>query len=57
LRDACVCRGLYSGKYPRGGEYQPKSSGGKNMKRGREKGGKCKTISKKRERKREKAER
>jgi hypothetical protein len=35
----------------RGGEYQPMSFGGKNMKRLREKGGKCKRKRKKGERK------
>jgi hypothetical protein len=34
-----------------GGEYQPMSFEGKNMKRPREKGGKCKRKRKKRERK------
>jgi hypothetical protein len=50
-------RGLYIGKYlppPQGGEYQPMSFGGKNTKRRREKGGKCKIKRKKRERKLEK---
>jgi hypothetical protein len=53
-------RGLYIGKYPppSGGEkYQPMSFGGKNMKRRREKGGKCKRKWKKGERKRKKGER
>ncbi len=52
-------RGLYIGKYlpPGGGEYQPMSFGGKNMKIEREKGGKCKRKRKKRERKRKKGER
>jgi hypothetical protein len=36
---------------PWGGKYQPMSFRGKNMKRGREKGGKCKTKRKKWERK------
>jgi hypothetical protein len=36
-----------------GEEYQPMSFCGKNMKRGREKGGKCKRKRKKGERKRE----
>jgi hypothetical protein len=44
-------RGLYIGKYspPPGGvgEYQPMSFGGKNMKRAREKSGKCKRKRKK----------
>jgi hypothetical protein len=40
-----------------GGEYQPMSFGGKNMKRRREKGGKCKRKSKKGKRKRKKGER
>ncbi len=39
---------------PPGGEYQPMSFGGKNMKRVREKGGKCK---KKEERGKKKEER
>jgi hypothetical protein len=39
---------------PRGEKYQPMSFGGKNMKRGREKGGKCKRKRKKGERKLEK---
>jgi hypothetical protein len=34
-----------------GGKYQPMSFGGKNMKRQREKGGKCKRKRKKGERK------
>jgi hypothetical protein len=34
-----------------GKKYQPMSFGGKNMKRGREKGGKCKRKRKKGERK------
>jgi hypothetical protein len=38
-------------------KYQPMSFGGKNMKRGREKGGKCKRKRKKEERKRKKGER
>jgi hypothetical protein len=42
---------------PLGGEYQPMSFGEKNMKRGREKGGKCKRKRKKWERKRKKGER
>ncbi len=37
--------------------YQPMSFGGKNMKRGREKGGKCNRKRKKVERKRKKGER
>jgi hypothetical protein len=54
-----ICRGLYIGKSspPGGGKYQPMSFGGKNMKRGREKGGKCKRKRKKWERKRKKWER
>jgi hypothetical protein len=43
-----------------GGKYQPMSFGGKNLKRRREKGGKCKRKRKKgkeRERKRNKGER
>jgi hypothetical protein len=37
-----VCfRGLHNGKYLQGG-YQPISSGGKKMRRRKEKGGKCK---------------
>jgi hypothetical protein len=54
------CRGLYFGKYPppgRGGEYQPMSFGGKNMKRRRKKRGKCKRKRKKEERKRKKGDR
>ncbi len=49
-------RGLYNGKgvAPGGGEYQPMSFGGKNMKRLGEKGGKCK---KKEEREKKKEER
>jgi hypothetical protein len=54
-------RVLYIIKYPRppwgGGKYQLMSFGGKNMKRGREKGGKCKRKRKKEERKRKKGER
>ncbi len=44
---------------PRGGgvEYQPMSFGGKNMKRPREKGGKCCRKRKKGERKRKKGKR
>jgi hypothetical protein len=42
---------------PQGGEYQPMSFGGKNMKRGREKGGKCKRKRQKGERKKKKGER
>jgi hypothetical protein len=44
---------------PPGGreKYQPMSFGVKNMKRRREKGGKCKRKRKKRERKRKKGER
>jgi hypothetical protein len=35
-------RGLYTKNTPpQGGEYQPMSFAGKNMKRGRENGGKC----------------
>jgi hypothetical protein len=41
---------------PPGGEYWPMSFGGKNMKRVREKGGKCKRKRKKEERKRKKGE-
>jgi hypothetical protein len=47
-------RGLYIGKYPpppRGEKYQPMSYGGKNMKRQREKGEKCKRKKRKGERK------
>jgi hypothetical protein len=53
------CRGLYIGKYPPplGGEYQLMSFGGKNMKMGREKGGKCKRKRKKGERKMKQGER
>jgi hypothetical protein len=40
-----------------GGEYQPMSYGGKNMKRGRETGGNCNRKRKKVERKRKKGER
>jgi hypothetical protein len=40
-----ACRGLYIGKYPP--PYQPMSFGGKNMKRRREKRGKCKRKRKK----------
>jgi hypothetical protein len=52
-------RGLYFGKYlpPWGGENQPMSFGGKNMKRRREKRGKCKRKRKKEERKIKKWER
>jgi hypothetical protein len=48
-----VCRGLYIGKSPRpwGKKYQPMSFGGKNMKRRKEKGVKCKRKRKKGERK------
>jgi hypothetical protein len=42
---------------PGGGEYQPMSFGGKNMKRPREKGRKCRQKRKKGERKRKKGER
>jgi hypothetical protein len=51
-------QGSIYGKIPPGrvGNYQPMSIGGKNMKRGREKGGKCKKR-KKGERKRKKVER
>jgi hypothetical protein len=42
---------------PPRGEYQPMSFGGKNMKREREKGGKCRRKRKKEERKRKKGER
>jgi hypothetical protein len=44
---------VYIGKYPPPprGKYQQISFGAKNMKRGREKGGKCKRIRKKGERK------
>jgi hypothetical protein len=44
------CRGLYFGKYPPpppGGKYRLMSFGGKNMKRRREKRGKCKRKRKK----------
>jgi hypothetical protein len=50
LFTSIISRGLYHGKYPRGregGEYQPMSFGRKNMKRGREKGGKCKRKGRK----------
>jgi hypothetical protein len=47
-------RGLYIGKYPPREKYQPMSFGGKNMKRVREKWGKCKRKRKKEERKRKK---
>jgi hypothetical protein len=50
-------RGLYIGKYHPGGEYQPMSFGGKNMKRQREKGRKCKRQRKTGKRKRKKGER
>ncbi len=40
-----------------GGEYQPMSFGGKNMKRGREKGGKCKIKGRKRKEEGRKGER
>jgi hypothetical protein len=53
-------RGLYNGKYPPprgGGEYQPMSFGGKNIKRPREKGRKCGRKGRKGERKRKKGER
>jgi hypothetical protein len=40
-----------------GNKYQPMSFGGKNMKRGREKGEKCKRKRKKGERKMKKGER
>jgi hypothetical protein len=53
-------RGLYFGKYPPplgGKKYWPMSFGGKNMKRRREKRGKCKRKRKKEERKRKKWER
>jgi hypothetical protein len=40
-----------------GEEYQPKSFGGKNLQRRREKGGNCKRKMKKGERKRKKGER
>jgi hypothetical protein len=43
--------------HPLGGKYQPMSFGGKNMKSGREKEGKCKRKRKKGERKRKKGER
>jgi hypothetical protein len=49
-----MSRGLYNGKYPLGGEYQPMSFGGKNMKRPREKGRECGRKEKKGERKLEK---
>jgi hypothetical protein len=39
-----------------GGKYQPMSFGGRNMKRPREKGGKCRRKRKKGERKRKKRE-
>ncbi len=42
---------------PWGGGYQPMSFGGKNMKRKREKEGKCKTKMKKEERKGKKGDR
>jgi hypothetical protein len=53
------CRDLYIGKYLPlgGGEYQPMSFGGKNMKSRREKEGKCKRKRKKGERKGKKGER
>jgi hypothetical protein len=44
-------RGLYIGKYPRGGGLSPGSFEGKNMKKRREKGGKYKRKRKKGERK------
>jgi hypothetical protein len=46
-------RVLYIGKYPPspGWKYQPMSFGGKNMKRRREKGGKCERKKEERERK------
>jgi hypothetical protein len=47
-------RGQYIGKYPLptgGGGYQPMTFGGKNMKKRREKGGKCERKRKKWERK------
>jgi hypothetical protein len=50
---------MHIGKYPPlwgGAKYQPMSFGGKNMKRRREKGGKCKRKRKKGERKRKKGE-
>jgi hypothetical protein len=52
-------RGPYIEKYPlpRGGEYQLMSFGGKNMKRQREKQGKCKRKRKKGARKRKTGER
>jgi hypothetical protein len=53
-----ITRGLYIGNTsPPGGKYQPMSFGGKNMKRRREKGGKCKRERKKGESKRKKGER
>jgi hypothetical protein len=49
---------LENNPHPLGeGKYQPLSLGGKNMKRGREKGGKCKRNWTKGERKRKKGER
>jgi hypothetical protein len=47
-------RGLYIGKYSPPGKkkkYQPMSFGGKNMKRVREKGGKCNEKGRKRKEK------
>ncbi len=56
-----ILRGLYIGKYlppPWGrGKISADVIWGKNMKRGREKGGKCKRKRKKEERKRKKGER
>jgi hypothetical protein len=52
------CRYCNARQYPPlGGGYQPMSFGGKNMKRPREKGGKCRRKRKKGERKRKKGER
>ncbi len=50
-------RGLYFEKYPPGGGISADVIWGKNMKRGREKGGKCNRKRKKGERKRKKGER
>jgi hypothetical protein len=55
-----VTRGLYIGKYPlppgKGKNISLMSFGGKSMKQGREKGGKCRRKMKKGERKRKKGE-
>jgi hypothetical protein len=52
VREKWYDRGLYILKYsPLGGGHQQMSFGGKNMKRRRDKGGKCKRKGKKRERK------